>query len=325
MCRKALFVLLVLAAVRVSAHAQAKGSPAAIAATLTFYSTPADARAALGPPTSTTQEAGAERWSYGKSLLVFRDGHLADWSQVDRALHVDLGRPKAEAKNVVMGSTAQQVIDALGTPRSVETAFGSQCWDYPDCRLMLRDGRVSGWSERKSVSKLGYPIIHGAAAAASFRKTVSAEDLLSEYEGDSLAADKKWKDEWVTVDGELLRVLSPPVSTAPAIVTLLVQRTYLTTTEVNGKLTSGSARERVDGGIHCRFYDTSWTDLVGVEPGCRVNIRGRCKGEMTAGFSLILDDCHVESVETEKQRRERVERFQQGVTKFFRDRFPNLR
>lgn len=128
---------------------------AAADAYVTFGSTPTDVRSVLGEPSRVAAYPGLgeEVWSYGLSRITFRSGVLSEWSDHERRLRVWIGDRVADAAPFTRGSTPQDVINAQGTPTSVQrfAALREMVWSYGLSRVTFRRGQVAEWSDYSRV------------------------------------------------------------------------------------------------------------------------------------------------------------------------------
>lgn len=95
---------------------------------------------AMGTPTSLSSSS----WDYGLSTIYFSENKTVNgWTNIDKNLKVSIGSKKANAKPFAIGSSKQDVIDAMGTP----TALTSTSWDYGLSTVYFNDnGKVGKWS-----------------------------------------------------------------------------------------------------------------------------------------------------------------------------------
>jgi outer membrane protein assembly factor BamE (lipoprotein component of BamABCDE complex) len=96
----------------------------------------------MGKPTSVAAVTGGEDWLYGRSRVTLIGGKVAGWSRWDRPLAVNIGRAKPGAPPAKIGSTAAEVVAALGTPDSVAPFGENQVWFYGIRSYTLRNGVV---------------------------------------------------------------------------------------------------------------------------------------------------------------------------------------
>ena len=104
-------------------------------------------RSVMGTPDSIT----AHIWHYGPSFITFdREGNVDGWNDRTNFLPVDLGMKKPNAPGIQIGSTMDDVVDAMGTPDSII----AHMWHYgPSFITFDREGNVDGWNDRSGVLK----------------------------------------------------------------------------------------------------------------------------------------------------------------------------
>jgi hypothetical protein len=96
---------------------------------------------AMGTPDSASQSS----FSYGYSLVFFgQDSKVSGWSNIgDVKLKATLGAKKPDSKGFNVGSTLQEVIDAMGTPDSVS----SHSLGYEYSLVFFRNEKVTSYSD----------------------------------------------------------------------------------------------------------------------------------------------------------------------------------
>jgi curved DNA-binding protein CbpA len=111
------------------------------AAPFTLGSTSKDVVDAMGTPTS----INFDMWSYEYSIVNFdASGKVVGWSNISNNLKVTIGTKKKDALSFTIGSTKQQVVDAMGTP----TSINYDMWSYEYSIVNFdSNGMVTGWSD----------------------------------------------------------------------------------------------------------------------------------------------------------------------------------
>jgi hypothetical protein len=105
----------------------------------TLGSTEEEVKTVMGPPSSVNYGM----WSYEFSNVDFANGKVIGWSNISNNLKVSIGSKKKDAPLLTLGSTAQQVVDAMGTPSSI--IYGT--WGYEFSNIDFdSNGKVNGWS-----------------------------------------------------------------------------------------------------------------------------------------------------------------------------------
>jgi len=138
-----------VAEIRVSRAGTVSGMilPAPALGCLGFGSTAAEMRKVAGQPDSVQSAGDRETWSYGLSRVTLRGNRVVEWVTADKPLGMNIGSPLPNAGLVGLGSTSQQVVDALGTPDAVCTAGSTQAWYYGLSHVVLSDGKVAWWCQ----------------------------------------------------------------------------------------------------------------------------------------------------------------------------------
>lgn len=106
--------------------------------TFTLGSSKEEVEAIMGAPDSNIFDS----WSYKFSNLQFDNDKVIGWSNISRNLKVSIGNKKNDAKPVTIGSTKQQVVDAMGTPDSMM----ANTWGYAFSTIEFDNEKVIGWS-----------------------------------------------------------------------------------------------------------------------------------------------------------------------------------
>ncbi|MDQ0871342.1 outer membrane protein assembly factor BamE (lipoprotein component of BamABCDE complex), partial [Paenibacillus sp. V4I3] len=96
----------------------------------------------MGTPTAADQQS----YTYGNSLVFFNDeGHVSGWATIGSTkINVSLGEKKSGAFPFTLGSTKEEVVDAMGTPN----AANQKSFTYGNSLVFFDDsGKVSGWAK----------------------------------------------------------------------------------------------------------------------------------------------------------------------------------
>ncbi len=104
---------------------------------LTLGSTKKEVVNVLGQP----DNASDSNYSYGFSQIYFENNKVVGWSTIDEPLEMSLGEKKDDAPPFTLGSSRQQVVDAMGTPSSVHP----DSFEYDLSHISFSDDKVSGW------------------------------------------------------------------------------------------------------------------------------------------------------------------------------------
>jgi len=235
---------------------------------LGFGSTAADVEKLLGKPKRVAPGADGETWFYGLSSISFVKGRVVGWCQFNRPLPVNIGQAKPESPKVAIGHTAQQVVEAHGTPKTAATFGEVQVWFYDGCAYTLRSGKVT---------RLGYEVhvldAHSATAARDLPK-VWAGDLWTAYRENAVSADAKYLDKQMIAEGYVERV-DRDINGVP-FVELEPDEEYALT------------------GVVCIFGKEDEDKLIAVEKDAVVEIKGLCKGlshKLPHLRDVVLVDC----------------------------------
>jgi curved DNA-binding protein CbpA len=96
---------------------------------------------AMGTPLSIIGGA----WGYGFSNVYFDfNGNVEGWSNISNNLRVFIGNKKQNAPPFTIGSTMNQVIEAMGTPSSITGSV----WGFRYSSVYFdSNGKVEGWSD----------------------------------------------------------------------------------------------------------------------------------------------------------------------------------
>lgn len=190
------------------------------------------------------------------------------WCQFNRPLLVNIGKAKPESPKVAIGHTAQQVVEAHGTPKTIATFGEVQVWFYDGCAYTLRSGKVT---------RLGYEVYVSdapPAVAARDLPKVWAGDLWTAYRENAVSADAKYLDKHMIVEGYVERV-DRDINGVP-FVELEPDEEYAFT------------------GVVCIFGKKDEDTLTAVEKDEVVKIKGLCKGlsrKLQHLRDVVLVDC----------------------------------
>lgn len=113
------------------------GSKKKNASLITLGSSQQDVVYAMGTPTSMMGNS----WGYGLSSIEFYSGKVIGWYDIDNNLKVSLGNKKKNAPLITVGSSQQDVIDAIGTPTSIM----GNTWGYGLSSIEFYENKVTGW------------------------------------------------------------------------------------------------------------------------------------------------------------------------------------
>lgn len=89
-------------------------------------------------------------WGYGYSTVTFSDGKVSGWSDNSNNLKANIEKSGSNVSTFTIGSSVQDVVDAMGTPDSI---IGNM-WGYEYSTVTFSDGKVSGWSNNSNNLKL---------------------------------------------------------------------------------------------------------------------------------------------------------------------------
>jgi hypothetical protein len=89
-----------------------------------------------------------EVWTWGESSVIFRNGAVAGWSNMNNRLSVFMSFACDTAEGLHIGSSRQEVVDVLGTPREIVLfeALGMELWVFPMFSVTFREGCVFSWN-----------------------------------------------------------------------------------------------------------------------------------------------------------------------------------
>jgi cytoskeletal protein RodZ len=107
---------------------------------LTLGSTKEEVLTIMGEPDNKSNFS----YGYGFSEIYFDEDKISGWSLIDQELKVSLGEKKEGAPPFTLGSSKKQVIEAMGTPSSVN----DHTFSYSFSTINFgTNGKVTGWSE----------------------------------------------------------------------------------------------------------------------------------------------------------------------------------
>jgi hypothetical protein len=91
-----------------------------------------------------------DRWKYGSSEVEFdTNGRVRGWSNWDSNLLLTLGQKITNASPFTIGSSKQQVINAMGTPEFIQASnILGDTWRYGSSNVKYgTNGKVEGWND----------------------------------------------------------------------------------------------------------------------------------------------------------------------------------
>ncbi|WP_052476252.1 DnaJ domain-containing protein [Cohnella kolymensis] len=115
----------------------------------TLGSSKKEVKAAMGDPDTVEKyQYVGEVWSYGSSSVDFNTkGKVEGWSSIDDG-RAFMGNMKSESSTFTLNSTAKEVVNAMGTPDTVEHyEYVSDVWRYGLSSVTFNtQGKVEGWT-----------------------------------------------------------------------------------------------------------------------------------------------------------------------------------
>jgi hypothetical protein len=113
-------------------------------------SSSAKVQAVMGKPGSraTFTNVNEEVWSWGESTVTLKNDTVIGWTNVNKKLTVFLGFERDSAKSLDIGSSRQEVVNALGTPAEIIpfTGLAMELWTYGSGKVTLCKGQVWSWN-----------------------------------------------------------------------------------------------------------------------------------------------------------------------------------
>jgi hypothetical protein len=109
-----------------------------------------------------------------------------------------------------------------------------------------------------------------AAQPAKPVATLTSDDLIAEYQKNSLGADQKYKGQLVEVSGKVGKI-GKGLMGAPFV-------------------SLGTASEEDQFGVTCYLTPAAADEAAKLQPGAAVKLRGTCMGQL-GGIALRLQDC----------------------------------
>lgn len=109
-----------------------------------------EVRKVMHEPTRTNAFGRGVEYVYGQSLVKFENGAMVQWYPVDRLIPVFMEDRKPGAAPIVVGSTTNQVLDAMGTPSGLtasEFPRRQETWHYGFSSIVIVKGRVESWRD----------------------------------------------------------------------------------------------------------------------------------------------------------------------------------
>ncbi len=119
-------------------------------ARLSLGATEAEVRQLLGEPAKTNVFAGETAYFYGRSQIKFLRGTLTQWYTVDQPLPMFLADAKANAAPIRLGSSTNEVLEAMGTPTgliALNLLRPQEIWHYGASSLVITNGAVESWRD----------------------------------------------------------------------------------------------------------------------------------------------------------------------------------
>lgn len=158
--------------------------------TFTLGSTKEDVRKAMGEPKSVEKYPSVgEVWRYGLSSINFDTKGVVDgWSFMKKG-EAHLGDKKSNGLTFTLDSTKQEVIDAMGTPDTVEKYPSvGDVWRYGLSSVNFNTkGKVDGWSFMKKGEaylgdkKTGAPRIKEGSSKQDVIDALGTPDTVEKY------------------------------------------------------------------------------------------------------------------------------------------------
>ncbi|NRF89855.1 DnaJ domain-containing protein [Paenibacillus frigoriresistens] len=158
--------------------------------TFTLGSTKEEVRKAMGEPKSLEKYPSVgEVWRYGLSSINFNTNGIVDgWSFMKKG-EAYLGDKKSNELTFTLDSTKQEVIDAMGTPDSVEKYPSvGDVWRYGLSSVNFNTkGKVDGWSFMKKgeaflgIKKAGAPRIKEGSSKQDVLDSLGTPDTIENY------------------------------------------------------------------------------------------------------------------------------------------------
>ncbi len=150
---------------------------------LTLGSTKEQVVKVLGNPDSASDSS----YTYGFSQINFENNKIVGWFTIDQPLEISLGEKKEGAPPFTIGSSKQEVVDAMGTPGSLY----NDAFEYQLSRINFdSDNKVSGWftiDEPLNVEiKSNIATAHPFAVGSTIEEVVAIMGTPDSYSGDQI-------------------------------------------------------------------------------------------------------------------------------------------
>ncbi len=115
---------------------------------ITLGSTKQDVINAMGTPDSINDYYSFIEWGYELSSIKFdNNGKVIGWNDLSKNLKVSLGEKDLNSPSITLGSTEQDVINAMGTPDSINDYYSFTEWGYELSSIQFdNSGRVIKWN-----------------------------------------------------------------------------------------------------------------------------------------------------------------------------------
>jgi hypothetical protein len=159
-----------------------------------------DVLAVQGTPTS----INGNRWSYDFSSVEFRDGKVANYSNISKNLHVQMS-PSSEAvsvasqKQFTIGSSQDEVLAVQRTP----TGINGNRWSYDFSSVEFRDGKVANYSNISKNLRVQVSPSSGTTASLSrdfFTIGSSQDEVLAIQETPTGISGNRWSYDFSSVE-----------------------------------------------------------------------------------------------------------------------------
>lgn len=112
----------------------------------TLGSTKETVRDIMGPPDTLKDN----QWSYHFSTVTFQDNKVVGWNNFSNNLLIYMKKTEATTNSFTVGSSIQEVINAMGTPDSIT----GEEWLYKYSTIRFNEGKVTEWNDVSGVLKI---------------------------------------------------------------------------------------------------------------------------------------------------------------------------
>jgi outer membrane protein assembly factor BamE (lipoprotein component of BamABCDE complex) len=109
----------------------------------TLGSSKEQVRKVMGPPKSI--DDFLNNWTYEHSIVKFENDKVIGWNNISKNLEVYIEKVNSEQTSFSLGSSYQDVVDAMGTPKSIDDFLDN--WTYEHSIVKFENGKVSGWND----------------------------------------------------------------------------------------------------------------------------------------------------------------------------------